>query len=341
MSIRVPFEKLEDTIYKAFVKAGMPEDKARTCAHIHASSSADGVESHGANRVPRFVDYIGKGWVDVNAVPEKVGSKGAVENYDGHTGPGITNALFCADRAVELAKEHGIGLVTLRNTTHWMRGGTYAWKMAEKGFVGISWINTESCMPLWGSDEQSVGNNPFCMAVPRQNGEIVLDMAMSQYAYGKLGVYRLAGKQLPYPGGFDKEGNLTSDPGSIEESGRILPTGYWKGSSMAIVLDLIASGLAGGFTGSDMDDQNKGSCTNCCQIFIAIDPYLAGTMEEVQGKWDARVKRADEAHPLNEAHPVSCPGEGTIRRRKDDMKNGVQVNEEIWAEICRLAGVEA
>ena len=299
MSIRVPFEKLEDTIYKAFVKAGMPEDKARTCAHIHASSSADGVESHGANRVPRFVDYIGKGWVDVNAVPEKVGSKGAVENYDGHTGPGITNALFCADRAVELAKEHGIGLVTLRNTTHWMRGGTYAWKMAEKGFVGISWINTESCMPLWGSDEQSVGNNPFCMAVPRQNGEIVLDMAMSQYAYGKLGVYRLAGKQLPYPGGFDKEGNLTSDPGSIE-----------------------------------------GSCTNCCQIFIAIDPYLAGTMEEVQGKWDARVKRADEAHPLNEAHPVSCPGEGTIRRRKDNMKNGVQVNEEIWAEICRLAGVE-
>ena len=109
---------------------------------------------------------------------------------------------------------------------------------------------------------------------------------------------------------------------------------------MAIVLDLIASGLAGGFTGSDMDDQNKGSCTNCCQIFIAIDPYLAGTMEEVQGKWDARVKRADEAHPLNEAHPVSCPGEGTIRRRKDNMKNGVQVNEEIWAEICRLAGVE-
>ena len=60
MSIRVPFEKLEDTIYKAFVKAGMPEDKARTCAHIHASSSADGVESHGANRVPRFVEYVRK-----------------------------------------------------------------------------------------------------------------------------------------------------------------------------------------------------------------------------------------------------------------------------------------
>jgi len=80
-------------------------------------------------------------------------------------GIGITNALFASNRAMELAKEHGIGCVALRNTTHWMRGGTYAWKMAEAGFVGISWINGESCMPLWGSDETGVGNNPFCMAI--------------------------------------------------------------------------------------------------------------------------------------------------------------------------------
>ena len=116
------------------------------------------------------------------------------ENYDGNLGPGISNALFCSNRASALAEEHGIGLVTLKNTTHWMRGGTYAWKIAESGKIGICWIATESCMPMWGSDEPSVGNNPFCMAVPRENGEIVLDMAMSQYAYGKLGVYRLAGK---------------------------------------------------------------------------------------------------------------------------------------------------
>ena len=73
----------------------------------------------------------------------------------------------------------------------------------------MSWINAESCMPLWGSDKRSVGNNPFCMAIPREDGPLILDMAMSLYAYGKLGVYRLAGKQLPYPGGFDKDGNLT------------------------------------------------------------------------------------------------------------------------------------
>ena len=86
--------------------------------------------------------------------------------------------------------------------------------------MGMSWINAESCMPLWGSDKRSVGNNPFCMAIPREDGPLILDMAMSLYAYGKLGVYRLAGKQLPYPGGFDKDGNLTCDPGAIEETMR-------------------------------------------------------------------------------------------------------------------------
>ena len=197
MSIKIPYDTVRETIQQAFLNVGLTEEQAKTCAAIHAQSSADGVESHGLNRVPRFVDYVRRGLIDPKGSPELVRARGAVENYDGHLGIGITNALFCADRAMELAKEHGIGCVALKNTSHWMRGGTYAWRMAEAGFLGISWINTESCMPLWGSDQPGVGNNPFCIGIPREDGPIVLDMAMSQYAYGKLGVYRLAGKQLP------------------------------------------------------------------------------------------------------------------------------------------------
>ena len=220
-----------------------------------------------------------------------------------------------------------------------MRGGTYAWKIAESGKIGISWIATESCMPMWGSDEPSVGNNPFCMAVPRENGEIVLDMAMSQYAYGKLGVYRLAGKQLPYPGGFDENGNLTSDPSEIEKSRRILPAGYWKGSSFALVLDLVASALANGKTGSDLDDEKRGSCTGCCQVFIAIDPYLFGDKDIVQKKWNDRVERADKAHLIDSSHPVKCPGENTLQRRKISMQEGINVDEKIWEQIQTLARI--
>lgn len=337
MSLRIPYETMKETVYQAMINLGLSEEKAGICAEIHTQSSRDGVESHGLNRVPRFAEYVQKGWINIAGEPELKMHRGAVENYDGNLGIGITNAIFCADRAVELAKEHGIGCVTLRNTTHWMRGGTYAWRMAEAGYLGMSWINTESCMPLWGSDEPSVGNNPFCVAIPRVDGPVVLDMAMSQYAYGKLGVYRMAGKELPYPGGFDKEGNLTCDPGAIEESRRVLPVGYWKGSGMAIALDMAAALMAGGFSGTDMDEANNGSCTGCCQIFIAYDPYLAGTKEEIQGMLNKRVAAADAAHPVKDGTTVTCPGERTLQTRSRSMAEGVQVDEIIWEQIQSLA----
>ncbi len=337
MSLYISYDVVKETIKKALLQAGLTEEQAETCATIHAQSSADGVESHGLNRVPRFVDYVRKGWVDPQGKPELTGAKGAVENYDGHLGIGILNGLFCADRAVELARVHGIGCVSLRNTTHWMRGGTYAWRMAEAGYAGICWINTESCMPLWGSDEQSVGNNPFCVAIPREHGPVVLDMAMSQYAYGKLEVYRLAGRQLPYPGGFDRDGSLTTDPAAIEQSRRILPTGYWKGSSMALVLDLAAAMLANGNTGTDMDEIGKGSCGGCCQIFIAFDPYLFGTKEEIQEKIDRRIDKVHASHPDHEGGYVSYPGERTVSTRVKSMEKGVSVNEEVWQQVCALA----
>lgn len=337
MSIRVPYNEVFETSKKAFINLGLSEEKANKCALIHTESSLVGVESHGLNRIPRFAEYVAKGWVDVNAKIEKVGGKGAVENYDGHLGIGVLNASFCMDRAIELAKIHGIGCVALKNTTHWMRGGSYVTQAANEGYIGICWTNTESCMPMWGSVEPGVGNNPFCMAIPRKNGPIILDMAMSQYAYGKLGVYRLAGKQLPYPGGFDKDGNLTTDPGAIEESGRILPIGYWKGTGMAIALDLAAAAMANGKTGSDLDEEKRGSCTGCCQIFIAYDPYLFGEEEEIQAKLDDRVKKADSTKPEKEGGHITCPGERTAATRQKNLEQGINVDEQVWAQVKQLA----
>ena len=225
----------------------------------------------------------------------------------------------------------------MKNTTHWMRGGTYAWHMADMGLMGMCWTNTESCMPMWGSDALGVGNNPFCIAIPRENGPIVVDMAMSQYSYGKLGVYRLAGKQLPYPGGFDSDGNLTTDPGAIEKSMRILPTGYWKGTSLAIALDMAAMLMSNGIVASDMDQDKYGSCGGCSQIFIAYDPYLFGSKEEIQEKLDKRVEAADSTHPADPKHPVRCPGESTVARRKKSMAEGIHVDDDVWQQILALA----
>lgn len=338
---RIPFETMQQVVTDAFVKAGMNEADARICARVHTESSCDGIYSHGLNRVARFVDYLKKGWVDANAKPEIAKKLGVIEIYDGHCGPGVLNAFFAADRAMEIASQQGVGIVSLRNTTHWMRGGTYAWYAADKGYVTISWTNTESCMPAWGGKNTRLGNNPFVMAVPRQKGHIVLDMAMSQYSYGKLQVTRLKGEELPFPGGFDKEGNLTSEPGPIEESMRILPTGYWKGSSFSILLDTLAAVLSDGLPTNAIDKIQRGSCTGCSQVFIIIDPRQLGGEEFTNQVADSVADYVNSSTPAENSREVRYPGESVLRTRKEHLANGILVDDGVWKEVLALAGRSA
>ncbi|MEE3650565.1 MULTISPECIES: 3-dehydro-L-gulonate 2-dehydrogenase [unclassified Brenneria] len=334
---RINFDVMKETVKKAFLNAGLSERKAEICAQIHTESSCDGIYSHGLNRVPRFVDYVKKGWVDIHAEPTLVKSLGVIEIYDGNQGIGITNALFAVEKAAAIARENGIGIVALRNTTHWMRGGTYGWKTVEKGLAAICWTNTESCMPSWGAKNTRLGNNPFVMAVPRDKGPLVLDMAMSQYSYGKLQVTRLKGERLPFPGGYDTQGRLTDEPGPIEQSMRILPTGYWKGSGMAVLLDAMAALLSAGRPTNEIDKVGKGSCTGASQIFMVFDPAQLGGSEFSNRMADSVADYVKTAEPAEGQKAVYYPGEHSAQNRRENLQHGIPVDDGVWAEILELA----
>ena len=334
---RISFDEMKSTIKRAFMAAGMSETKADVCARIHTESSRDGVYSHGLNRVERFVDYLIRRLVATDAEPSLISDLGAMEVYDGNMGPGILNAIFAMNRASEIAQKNGLGLVSLNNTTHWMRGGAYGWQAAENGYIAICWTNTESCMPPWGAQSCAVGNNPFIMAIPRKEGHLVLDMAMSQYSYGKLQVTRLKNKRLPYPGGFDKNGNLTDDPAAIEETRRILPIGYWKGSGFSIMLDLIAALLSGGLCTSGIDKLNRGSCGSCSQVFIAIDPLKNNSREFVDNILNETIGQLKSSVPADANEEIYYPGEQSLKTRKENMSLGIPVDDDIWTSVQSLA----
>ncbi|MFD1781557.1 3-dehydro-L-gulonate 2-dehydrogenase [Fredinandcohnia salidurans] len=333
---RISFETMKSEIKRAFINAGMSEEKAEVCARVHTETSCDGVASHGLNRVPRFVDYIKRGWVDVDAEPTLVKSLGAIEIYNGNRGPGILNALTAMDRAMEIAKTYGVGIVTLQNTTHWMRGGTYGLKAVNNGFIGICWTNTESVMPAWGAVDTRVGNNPFVMAVPRKKGHIILDMAMSQYSYGKLQTTELKKELLPFPGGFDEEGNLTREPGPIERTKRILPMGYWKGSGFSILLDAIAAIMSGGLSTNEIDKVQEGSCGGCSQVFIALDPTQINGEEHSEKITDGIVDFIKASEPEKEGGQVYYPGENSLNNRYKNIEQGIPADDGIWKEVLSL-----
>src|SRR5699024_3253803 len=243
------------------------EERARLIAQTHTQSSCDGVYSHGLNRFPLFVEYVERGWVKPDAEPEKVGTFRTMERWDGHLAPGISNAHHSMERAIKLADQHTMGCVALRNTNHWMRGGSYGWQAADAGKIALCFTNTKANMPPWGGSEKRIGNNPFVIAIPREKGHVVLDMATSQFSLGKMNTYRLNDELLPFAGGWDGDGKLTKEPKKVLASGNAVPTGFWKGSALTIVLDMLAALLADGNATHDIDDNKE---IGISQVFICM-----------------------------------------------------------------------
>lgn len=331
----VDFHTLQSTLKKALLKAGLRPEDAETCAKVHAESTRDGIHSHGIGRIPRFIEYVENGWVDISAKPTLVQQLGAIEVLNGGLGIGVTNALYATNRAIELAREHGMGLVALRDTTHWMRGGSYGWHAVEQGFAAIMWTNTESCMPAWGGASQSIGNNPLVMAVPHSNGPLILDMAMSQFSYGKLQTTQLKGQQLPVDGGFDGSGELSRDPAAIAATRRLLPTGYWKGSGLAILLDAMAALLAQGRPSHEIDKVGRGSGGGSCQIFMVFDPEQLGGRAACDNIVEGIQAHLAATTPAEPGRTVRWPGESTSLQRYSNKL--ISIDDALWQSVGALA----
>lgn len=331
--ICVPYNDLVRVLGGILMKLGFAEGRAHRAACLFADASRDGVYSHGVNRFPRFVRALRNGIVTPQATPMLVSQCGALERWDGRSGPGMLNAQQCMERAIELSRTNSIGCVALANTNHWMRGGNYGWQAADAGVIGICWTNTMPNLPAWGASDPRLGNNPLIIAVPRAQGHVVLDMAMSQFSYGAIESFRLKGQMLPVPGGFDVEGKLTTDPAEIEKSYRPLPIGYWKGSSLALMLDLLASILSGGTATHEIPADPERE-TRLSQVFIAISPLSLGPPERVNEIADAIIQNLHESKSTGS--PVRYPGEQVLSIRRTNLAQGIPVNRSIWSQLQDL-----
>jgi 3-dehydro-L-gulonate 2-dehydrogenase len=329
--LRVPYQELFDTLQRVLEETGFERERAALSARLFAEATCDGVYSHGLNRFPQYVEMIRNGSIDVHAEAELVVSFGSLERWDGRHGPGNLNAYRGMERAISLARQSGIGCVALANTNHWMRGGSYGWQAVEAGMIGICWTNTLPNLPPWGATTPRIGNNPLVVAVPRSGGHVVLDMAMSQFSYGMLASYRRRGEPLPVGGGFDADGRLTRDAAAIEASKRALPIGYWKGSGLSLVLDMMAAMLSGGQATHQLSSDTLRE-SGVSQVFVAINlPSIdeSGFANRIsQDIVESLQSTSDSA-----GGHVRYPGEKTLNTRTENLERGIPVEPSIWAQV--------
>jgi 3-dehydro-L-gulonate 2-dehydrogenase len=332
--IRIKFEQVRQALEKILLGRGCPEGHAFKVAHEVARNSLEGTYTHGINRFPRLVSNIDQKTVNMGAKPSLIHAFGALENYDGNLGFGITNAWASMGRAIELAKEHGIGCVAIRNTNHWLRAATYGYEAVDAGMAGICFTNTMPNLPTWGAVDPRIGNNPLVMAFPWRDGDILVDMAMSQYSYGALELATLEGRQMPFAAGFDADGNLTTDPRAVCTSMRAVPIGYWKGAALSFALDIFTGSLSLGNTTSEIG--KRGGEYGLSQTFIAIDFAKIAPRDQVETIIRNAVEDLLSSKPDGTDRPIVYAGQRMKETAQKNSLEGIPVDERVWEGILAL-----
>ena len=310
---------------------------AKQFAEIFAGNSLDGVYSHGMNRYPRYLSDMESGLCDAKVTQaERVSGLGGLEVWDAHFGVGPLIAQQMAERAIELARTHGIACVALRNNSHWLRAGRYGLMMADAGMMGLCMTNTCMNLVAYGAKEPSTGNNPITIAIPRRAGSLVMDMAVSQYAFGKLEIMAQEGGMLDTPCGYDTDGNLTNDPKKIVESGLMTPMALWKGSALSIMIDLMVSMLSLGRTSLAIGTPADGE-KGMSQMFVCMNPAAVIDMDKAEAQMEKTIAFLNGLEPKDGVHGVHAPGENLERTRARNRERGIPVTEDTWQKIVNAS----
>lgn len=327
----VSAEWLQASVQAVFAALGFSDAASRTVAEALVEADMRGVASHGTMLVPMYVDRVRAGSVSRKERAEVVTDFGAIAVLDaGHALGQLTGDQAMA-LAVAKAKSHGIGAVAVRNAFHFGGAFRYVESAAREGCIGIAAANTRPLMPAVGGAAPVVGNNPLGVGVPMPDGPpMVLDMALSEAALGKIRLAAAEGREIPPTWATDTEGRPTTDP-KAAIAGMLLPAAGHKGFGLALIIDVLTGVLSGGGFGgqvrglyADMSVPN-----NCAHFFLALDVAAFGDPAEFverMGRLAAEVTGSPTAPGVDRLY---LPGQIEAEKRIAAAKAGVRVEDSV------------
>lgn len=318
--------------------AGLARAHARATAEGLVAANLRGVDSHGALRLAQYVASIQGGQIEPDPDVRVVERRGATALVDAAGGYGFWPATLAADTAVELAREHGIGLVGVRGSHHFGMGATYALRAAAAGFVGSITTTSQPVVVPTGAAAPLVGNNPVAYALPRRapHAPIVLDMALSEVAFGKIRLAAAEGRPIPLGWGFDAQGRPTTDATAALAAEALGPAGGHKGSGLAVVGEILAGVITGSpFAAASHAHMHRAGGVG--HLVTAIDPALWVSRAEYEDGVEelvAQLKAAPRAEGVSE---ILLPGEPEQRTEAARLAGGIPVSDELAGKLGALA----
>lgn len=325
---------------------GSTEREASLVADQLVEANLTGHDSHGVGLLPFYVQSLATGALVPNRHAEPVREQGAVLVVEGGRGYGQVIGHEAMTLGMARARQHGVVLLAIRNSFHLGRIGHWAEQCAKGGFASIHFVNGIDHPPIqapFGSAESRLSTNPFCAALPGPDGAmVVLDMATSKIALGKARVAANRGVPVPEDSLLDADGLPTRNAAVMfrEPKGALVAMGEHKGSGLAILCELLAGALTGGWTMRPEHPMAGGTLNN--MLSVIIDPEALGGREQLWREGGAMIAYLKSARPLAGVEEVLLPGEPEQRRRRQRLAAGIEVDERSWADIlaaARAAGV--
>jgi LDH2 family malate/lactate/ureidoglycolate dehydrogenase len=329
-NLRIAFPALCQIVTRALVDAGMAADMAQLEAQTMAEADLQGVPSHGVRMLPGLLAALKDGRVTAQPHLQFKREFGATSLLDGDNGPGRMVARHAMDDAVRRAGKFGVGVCLAFKTTHWGRAHAYVVHAARQGMVGLCCTNAIPTMAGWGATGKVLGNNPLAIAIPGADPDtpVVLDIAMSQAAVGKVGTYLREGAEVPPGWGLDATGAPTTDASAILR-GAVLPFGGHKGAGLALMLELLTAALSGGAFGNEIAAGDRsGVDGDASKLFVALNP-------EAFGGSAVLTQRVSEylGHLAKVAEPFTWPGQRGWEARDTNLQSGVPIHADIVAQL--------
>jgi len=335
--IEITADELRELVARLFTAAGLQEDAAARVAAGLVEADLEGMSSHGVMLVDMYLDRIRRGSVTTKAAGTVISDRDSAVVLDaGHALGQLTGEQAMA-LAVERAKQFGTGAVAVRHGFHFGTARRYAQRAAEAGCIGIAMCNTRPLMPASGGAERVVGNNPIAIALPAAGQiPIVLDMATSEAAMGKIRMAEKARQSIPATWAVASDGSPTTDPAQAI-AGMLLPSGGPKGFGLAFVIDLMCGLLPGGAIGGEVAPLygDPSRPYDCSHLFIAIDVGHFCEPNEFRARAAAAAEHIRSGKRASGVAALFAPGEPEWRRRQS-ANDVVHLAPEVAAMLIRV-----
>ena len=336
----VTVDALEVFVRRCLIAVGLPEEDARTVAELMSEADLSGSDGHGVFRLPQYVKRVKDNGIKVKPDIQVVKDKGAMALVDGDDGMGHLVMHRATEIAIDKAGEHGVGWVGIRHGNHAGPAALYAKMPMRHDMIGIYIaVGSANHLPPWGGTELLLSTNPIAVAVPAaEEPPIVLDMATTVAAYGKVKTAAQRGEQMPEGWMMDKFGNALTDPTRAAE-GFLLPIGGAKGYGLALIFGLLAGTLNGAAFGREVVDFNADSRspTNTGQMVAAVSIEAFMDVDQFKRKVDAVIRSMHASPTLPGVDAVRVPGERSHSIRVDREQNGIPIHAGLAAKLEQLA----